>query len=115
MKPQSIFTKVSGFNRSDRAISILQDVVRRYSDYTPAYEALGRIWLKQRKFQQAQQALQEAILLDPKSVKAHYQLGMLLGRIGKREDSNKELQIAQNLEAEQRERLGIQLRILTPH
>ena len=104
-----------GKGQDDHAISILQDVVRRYSDYTPAYEALGRIWLKQQNFNQAQQALEKAILLDPNSVKTHYQLGMLLGRIGKREDSNKELQIAQKLEAERRERLGVQLRILTPH
>ena len=61
----------------------LQDLVRRYPDYSPAYEALGGILLKQRKYQEAQAALEKAILLDPNSVKAHYQLGVLLGRIGR--------------------------------
>jgi tetratricopeptide (TPR) repeat protein len=104
-----------GRGEEDRATGILQDVVRRYPDYGPAYEALGRIWLKERKFTEAQQALEKAILLDPSSAKAHYQLGMLLGRIGKREDGDKELEIAQKLEAEERERLGMHLRIVTPH
>lgn len=104
-----------GKGEDDRATSILQDVVRRYPDYSPAYEALGRILLKQRMYAEAQQALEKATLLDPNSVKAHYRLGVLLGRIGKQEDATKELEVAQKLAAEERKRLGVELRILPPH
>jgi cytochrome c-type biogenesis protein CcmH/NrfG len=57
-------------------------VLRRDPDYGSAYEALGRILLKEQKLPEAQQALEKAVLLDPDSVNAHYQLGMLLGRTG---------------------------------
>jgi len=104
-----------GKGENDRATAIFRDVVRRYPDYSPAYEGLGRVLLKQRKFPEAEQALEKAIFLNPHSVKAHYQLGMLLGRIGKPEDGDKELEIAQKLEAEERKRSAAQLRILSPH
>jgi len=48
-------------------------------------------------------------------VKAHYQLGILLGRIGKQDDANKEFDIMKQLDAQEARRAGVQLRLLTPH
>jgi tetratricopeptide (TPR) repeat protein len=89
--------------------------LRRYPDYSPAYEALGTILLKQRDYPRAQEALEKAVLLDPNSVKAHYQLGILLGHIGKQDDANKEFDIMKQLGAQEVRRAGVQLRLLTPH
>jgi Flp pilus assembly protein TadD len=81
----------------------------------PRDSALGRILLKEQKLPQAQQALEKAVLLNPDSVKAHYQLGMLLGRTGRQDDANKEFEIVRQLNAEEEKRLGMHRRILTPH
>jgi tetratricopeptide (TPR) repeat protein len=76
---------------------------------------MGRILLKEQKFPEAQQALEKAVLLNPSSVKAHYQLGILLGRTGKQEDAKKELAIVNELNAEETKRAGMRLRIITEH
>ena len=89
--------------------------MRRNSDYGPAYEVLGRVYLKKKQYPEAQQALEKAVLLDPDSVKAHYQLGILFGRMGRNDDANKEFAIVHQLNADEEKRLGMRLRILTPH
>jgi tetratricopeptide (TPR) repeat protein len=104
-----------GKGENDQAIATLRDVLRRDPDYGPAYEALGRILLKEQKYPEAQQALEKAVLLDPDSVKAHYQLGILLGRIGRHDEADKEFGIVKQLNAEEEKRLGMRLRLLTPH
>lgn len=104
-----------GKGQDDQAIAALQDVLRRNSEYAPAYEALGGVLLKKQKYQEAQEALEKAVVLNPDSVKAHYQLGILLGRTGRQADANKEFAIVQQLNAEDEKRLGMRLRILTPH
>jgi Flp pilus assembly protein TadD len=76
---------------------------------------MGRILLKVQQYPEAQQALEKAVLLNPDSVKAHYQLGILLGRTGKQEDANKELAIVNELNAAETKRAGMRLRILTAH
>ena len=55
------------------------------------------------------------MVLNPDSVKAHYQLGILLGRTRRQVDADKEFAIVQQLNAEEEKRLGMRLRILTPH
>jgi tetratricopeptide (TPR) repeat protein len=104
-----------GKGRDDEAIATLQDVLRRNSDYGPAYEVLGRVYLKKKRYPEGQQALEKAVLLDPDSVKAHYQLGILFGRMGRNDDANKEFAIVHQLNADEEKRRGMRLRILTPH
>jgi tetratricopeptide (TPR) repeat protein len=103
-----------GQNNSKQAIEILRDLLHRYPDYALPYEALGSILLKERDFTQALQILEKAVQLNANSVKAHYQLGMLLGRIGKQEESNTQLEIARKLEADERAKNELQLHILMP-
>jgi tetratricopeptide (TPR) repeat protein len=100
---------------NEQATATFQDVLRRDPGYGTAWEALGRILLNQRKFPEAQQALEKAVAINPGSVKAHYQLGIVLGRTGRQADANKEFEIVQQLNAEEERRLGMHLRILTPH
>jgi len=104
-----------GKGENDEAVATLRDVLRRDPDYGPAYEALGGILLKQQKYAEAEQALENAVLLNPTSVKAHYQLGILMGRTGRQEDANKEFGIVHQINAEEEKRSGMRLRILTPH
>lgn len=104
-----------GTGENDPAVATLRDVLRRDPDYGPAYEALGRILVKEKKYEEAQQVLEKAVLLNPESVKAHYQLGILWGRAGRQDDADKEFEIVKQLNAEEEKRLGMRLRILTPH
>jgi tetratricopeptide (TPR) repeat protein len=104
-----------GNGENDQAIATLREVLRRDPAYGPAYEALGRILLKEQKYPEAAKALEKAVLLNPNSVKAHYQLGILLGRTGRQDDANKEFEIVHQLNAEEEKRAGMRLRILTPH
>jgi len=76
---------------------------------------MGRVLLKEQKYQEAKQALEKAVLLNPSSVKAHYQLGMLLGRTGRQDDANKELAIVQELNAAEEKRAGMRMRIVSDH
>ncbi len=89
--------------------------MRRDPDYGQAYEALGRILLKEQQYEEAKQVLEKAVLLNPNSVKAHYQLGILLGRTGKHDDASRELAIVNELNAAETKRTGMRLRILTAH
>jgi superkiller protein 3 len=104
-----------GKGQDQEAIAILKDLLRRDSDYGPGYEALGRILLKEQQYEDAKQALEKAVLLNPSSVKAHYQLGILLGRTGKQDDASRELAIVNELNAAETKRAGMRLRILTAH
>jgi superkiller protein 3 len=104
-----------GKGQDQEAIAILKDLLRRDSDYGPGYEALGRILLKEQQYEDAKQALEKAVLLNPSSVKAHYQLGILLGRTGKQDDASRELAIVNELNAAETKRAGTRLRILTAH
>jgi Flp pilus assembly protein TadD len=65
-------------------------------------EALGAILFRERKYAEAQQVLEKAIALDPSSVRAHYQFGMLLARLGQREESDRQLKVYKELEAAQK-------------
>jgi tetratricopeptide (TPR) repeat protein len=104
-----------GKGENDRAIGILRDLLVRAPQYGLAYEALGEILLKQRKYPEAQEALEKAVGLNPDSVKAHYQLGILWGRAGRQDDADKEFAIVKQLNAEEERRLGMRLHLLTPH
>jgi len=104
-----------GNGENDQAIATLRDLIERDPDYGPAYEALGRILVKEKKYAEAQQILETAVVLNPESVKAHYQLGILWGRAGRQDDANKEFEIVHQLNAEDEKRLDMRLRILTPH
>lgn len=104
-----------GKGDNNQATLTFRDILQRNPAYGPAWEGLGRVLLNQKQFPEAQQALEKAVALDPTSVKAHYQLGILLGRTGRPTDASKEFEIVQQLNAEEQKRLGMRLRILSPH
>jgi tetratricopeptide (TPR) repeat protein len=104
-----------GKGENNQATVTFRDVLRRDPQYGAAWEALGRVLLNEKQYPEAQQALEKAVVLNPDSVKAHYQLGILLGRTGRPSDASKEFEIVQQLNAEEQKRLGMRLRILSPH
>jgi Flp pilus assembly protein TadD len=66
------------------------------------------------QYTEAESNLEKAVRLDPKSVKANYQLGLLLSRMGRKEESDKQLEIARSLRTEDQSNSRLQLRLLDP-
>lgn len=83
--------------KTEEAAQILQSLTDRYPDHAPTFLALGKILLGQRKYSEARSALERAIQLAPSSVEGHYQLGLVLARIGQSEASKREFALVKTL------------------
>ena len=75
---------------------------------------IGRVKFQQKEYAEAADLLQSAIATDSQSREAHYYLGLTDARLGKKEDSEKELQIASQLEHAEIEKHRNILRIVDP-
>jgi tetratricopeptide (TPR) repeat protein len=69
------------------AIDALEKLLQRYPDHAPSCEALGSLLISAQRYTDAENNLRKAVGLTPKSIEANYQLGLLPGRMGKKEDS----------------------------
>jgi chemotaxis protein methyltransferase CheR len=96
------------------AIERLEELLRRYPDHGPSCEALGGLLMNGRRYTEAEGLLRRAIELNPKSVKANYQLGLLLARMGRRDEADKQLEMAKSLREEDDATSRLQLRLLDP-
>jgi tetratricopeptide (TPR) repeat protein len=99
---------------ADRAIDALQTLLQRYPDHSASCEVLGGLLMTARRYPEAEEQLRKAIRLEPASVKANYQLGLLLARMGRKEESDKQLALANSLRKEQQASSRLQLRLLDP-
>ena len=59
-------------------MKLLNTVVERRPDHTRAHIALGMEYRSEDKLPEAEIELEKAVRLNPKSQKAHYQLGLVL-------------------------------------
>jgi tetratricopeptide (TPR) repeat protein len=66
------------------------------------------------RYPEAETSLENAVRLNPKSVKANYQLGLLLSRMGKKDEADKQLEVAKSLRKEDEASSRLQLRLLDP-
>ena len=99
----------------DRAIPVFRDLIRNNPKHAPSYVKLGGILLRAHQYEEAQQDLERAVSLDPDSVEAHYQLGLLLKRMGKSAESESQFAESRKLEAEQGAQKDMRLRLLLPN
>jgi len=98
----------------DRAIPVFRDLIKNHPTHSPSYIKLGSLLVRAHQYEEAKQYLEHGIALDPDSVEAHYQLGLLLRRMGKPAESDAQLAESQKLEAAQRAQKDIRLRLLLP-
>ncbi|HZU28426.1 MAG TPA: sulfatase-like hydrolase/transferase [Bryobacteraceae bacterium] len=80
--------------RLDDAIEELKAVQKMYPAYAPAQQLLGTIWLVRRDYGRARRQFEELAAIAPGNFGAHYNLGILAMREGRREDAIRELQAA---------------------
>ena len=98
----------------DRAIPIFRDLLKTNPEHVPSYVKLGGILVRQHQYEEAQQDLERAVSLDPNSVEAHYQLGLVLRRLGKAPESETQFNESHRLETEQSTQRDLHLRLLLP-
>ncbi len=98
----------------DRAIPIFRDLLKNHPQHAPSYVKLGGILVRAHQYEEAQGYLERAISIDADSVEAHYQLGLLLRRLGKPAESETQFAESRKLETEQRGQKDIRLRLLLP-
>jgi chemotaxis protein methyltransferase CheR len=63
---------------------------------------------------EAERHLRTAVWLNPKSLKANYQLGLLLARVGRKEEADRQLAHAKTLREEDDASSRLQLRLMDP-
>jgi Flp pilus assembly protein TadD len=64
------------------------------SDYAPAHELLGTIWLLKKDYVRARQQFVHLATMAPQNFGAHYNLGVLAMREGRLEEAERELRAA---------------------
>jgi len=83
--------------KTEEAAQTLRSLTDRYPDHGPTFLALGKILLGQRKYSEARSTLERATKLDSSSVEGHYQLGLVLARMGQSEASEREFALVKAL------------------
>jgi tetratricopeptide (TPR) repeat protein len=100
--------------RDDEAVGVFRELLKGHPDHGPSYIKLGGILLRQHEYDEAHQQLERAVSLDPGSVEAHYQLGLVLRRLGKTVESENQFAESRRLESERRAQTDVRLRLLLP-
>ena len=101
-------------NRDVDAVRILEKLLREYPEHTASLELLGELQMAAHHYPEAEANLQKAVQLEPKSSKANYQFGLLLSRMGKKEQAQRQFEIAKSLRTEAEKTSRSQLRLLDP-
>jgi predicted Zn-dependent protease len=96
------------------AVEGLEELLRRYPDHAPSCEVLGGLLIGQQRYAEAETFLRKALHFNPQSMKANYQLGLLLARTGRREEAARQLELASTLREEDEATSRLQLRLLDP-
>jgi tetratricopeptide (TPR) repeat protein len=100
--------------RDEKAVAVFRDLLKSHPQHAPTCTKLGGILLRQHQYEDAEQQLERAVVLDPGSVEAHYQLGLVLRRLGKTAESESQLAESRRLEAERQTQTDMRLRLLLP-
>jgi tetratricopeptide (TPR) repeat protein len=88
-------------NEPDKALPLLQKVVKQRNDIRIAYVNLGAILTQQKRYEEAEKALQRAIIIDPSQPDAHFRLGRLEQAMGNMPAAEKEFAKVRELHEKQ--------------
>ena len=88
----------------DRAAQELHKALEHKPNDAGALTALGKVEFEQKHYPEAISLLQQAVSQDDSLQEAHYYLGLTLARMGRKEESSEQLEIAAKLEQERKER-----------
>jgi len=93
------------------AIANFSKTLERNPQHGGALAGTGQAYFKLKQYTQAEQFLERAVVAAPDYEKSHYYLGLTLARLGRKEDSERELALATKLadEAGKKARSGLRL------
>jgi tetratricopeptide (TPR) repeat protein len=89
-------------------------VLKRDPHHAGALTGAGRVAFQQKAYSNAANFLQSAVAADSAMREPHYYLGLTYARLGRKEDSEKELRIASQLEREDVEKHRTVFKIIDP-
>lgn len=92
----------------------LRRVLDRQPAHAPALGALGKVAFEQKHYAEAVLLLQQAIDIDSAMREAHYYLGLTFARMGRKPESEEQLEIATRLEHDEAEHRRTAWRISDP-
>jgi tetratricopeptide (TPR) repeat protein len=99
---------------SDAAAKQFGHVLDRAPQHAGALTGMGRVKFQEKQYADASAFFEKAIASNPGLREAHYYLGLTDSRLGRKEDSEKELQIASRIEHEEVEKHQTVLKIIDP-
>ncbi len=100
--------------RFPESIRAFDAILERHPEHAPSYEGLAVSLVKERRFEEARQNFETALRLNPNSVRASYQYGQLLVRMGRRSEAQRYLAIAEELRQKDEEAQLVRT-LLNPH
>ena len=96
------------------AAAQFQRVLNRAAQHAGALAGMGRVRFQEKNYDEAASFLSRAIAANPQLREAHYYLGLTDSRLGRREESEKELALASQIEHDEVEKHQNVLRIIDP-
>jgi len=113
--PYYLSLTYSHLGQNHDAEALLRGLVKSHPQYAPSYVKLGTILMTKHHYEEAQEYLDRAIVLDPTSEQAHYQLYLLFQTLGKADEAQKHFAEWQKLDADQKARKHLELHLLLPN
>ena len=98
----------------DEALAQFNTTLERDPKHGGALEGSGEALFKEKKFQQASGFLERAIAAAPDYAPSHYYLGLTYARLGRKEDSERELALASKLADKQNQSSAGRLELTNP-
>jgi tetratricopeptide (TPR) repeat protein len=96
------------------AIAQFSKTLERDSKHGGALEGAGEAYFKQKQYERAKTFLERAVAAAPNYSPSHYYLGLTLARLGRKEDSERELETAAKLADAENKNAAMQYQLLTP-
>jgi tetratricopeptide (TPR) repeat protein len=97
---------------TDGAATQFEHVLGRAPQHAGALTGMGRVSFQKKRYEEAAAFFKKAIASNPSLREAHYYLGLSYSRLRRKEDSERELQIASQIEHEQVENHQTVLKII---
>ena len=103
-----------GQGEFDNAIAYFNKTLARDPSHGGALAGTGESYFKQKQYAKAEAFLERAVAAAPGYQAGHYYLGLTLARLGRKEDSQRELELATKLADEESKKERSGLHILSP-
>ena len=99
---------------AEKAAAHLNQALERNPNHAAALAGMGQVEFQKKNYSAAADVLRRAISGDASNRAAHYYLGLTYARLGRKEDSEKELQTASQLDREDLDRHRTIFQLLDP-